>query len=279
VGASPQLLVLLGQVSDSDLCPLDRQDLQAQPLGSWLQVAPTPAHHQSEERGSGGLGKTSVSGFITTHCFQIQKEGTGKVRPTGGRVPMGQVGQHPSPQGPGALSRGLATSSPLDFPANNRRAPSPFWVIPMPSSGQVGGAEEAWRDSASSPYLGQWVESDQERAGASPLPAYRRRRRQRQDVLPHLACSLWGPQSESRDRLRPGCPMCSGKKPHPSKGRAGPQAPPQSLGTQPVAPDHCLLDSKGVGVRRGEPVHPLHPGSPQKPNATDRRQIYIINNN
>lgn len=139
--------------------------------------------------------------------------------------------------------------------------------------------------------MGGWrAEGDSERAEAPPLApprgendqggalAWRPPLPQTGDRLLGRSCSLGGDQClkgsqtpqdrghenhcNPRERVRTG--LCGTFR--------------QSSGAQPVAPAHCLLDSTGWGVEGG-PVHPPHRGSPQKPNAINRRQIYRINNN
>lgn len=63
----------------------------------------TPPAPQPEERGSRSVEKTSILGFITTHCFQIQKKGLGREQSVA--VPGGGLrqGGGPSPERLGAL--------------------------------------------------------------------------------------------------------------------------------------------------------------------------------
>jgi hypothetical protein len=164
-----------------------------------------------------------------------------------GRVLLWQVVQHPSPQEPGALSRGLATSPPLNFPASNKRAPSPFWIIPMPSSGQVWGAEEACRGLNQLSILGSVGRKWPGNSWGLTSGSTQEEEAAETESSSHLACSPWGHKSESRERLRPGCPLCSGKNPCPSTGSGGATGPTPEFGDPTVAADHWLLDSKGVG--------------------------------
>lgn len=51
---------------------------------------------------------------------------------------------------------------------------------------------------------------------------------------------------------------------------------PQGCGAQPVAPTTVSWTAQAWSAE-GEPVHPPHPGSPQKPNAIDRQEADLHN--
>lgn len=155
--------------------------------------------------------------------------------------------------GRGAQSRetgssGEPAASPLGLPAHNRRRWVPSGLTPSPGPWPAGGGRgrprEAWgpvppaTDSSRHDQRGAcgWCHSPSkgDRSFKSKSPPRPRTE----------ATRCWQPWSEGRTG---GCL--------------------QNFGAQPVAPDHCLLDSIGVGAWRRGPVHPPHPESPQKPNA------------
>lgn len=183
------------------------------------------------------MGKTSTLSFITTHCLQIQREGPGAEGAAAAGGALRGCGRAGSPvHRDWRLGGGPAPSPPLDFPANNRRGRVHCGAIPKPGSGRVRG-------------VGRGLERTQGPVGRKPpggaparLPQHWRRQWSTQDLLPHPGSSLWGDQclkSGSRDRLRQtGLPPPHSLEKGQGKGRRG---------AQPVAPDHCLLDSTGVG--------------------------------
>lgn len=158
--------------------------------------------------------------------------------------------------------RGPAISPPLDFPANNRRRLGPFWGDPHARAlGRVGGVGgtgetgEGWGPAP--PCLGQWVEVTREGLVPHAWSPAQEGAQPRQDPLP-VTAAHFGVTSASRARAptRPRTEATRDAAALEKGGRegrtGGHRTCLQSFGAQPVAPDHCLLDSTGLGCGGGD---------------------------
>ena len=181
-------------------------------------------------------------------------------------------------QSRGTRSRagGPATSPPLDFPANNRRGPGPFWGPHARALGrQEGGGP--WGPTPPNPGSG-W---DSPGRGSCWVPG----------ALSMGTGVGWGAETRTSPVTTHFSQCLKSKSPHVPRARSH-RAPaalekgggrgtgrgtcPQGCGAQPVAPTAVSWTAQVRGAERG-PVHRPHPGSPQKPNAIDRQEANLHN--
>lgn len=109
------------------------------------------------------------------------------------------------------------------------------------------------------PHLRQCVEVTGEGCVPGPSPPRTREGWPRQDLPTHCSCSLWGDQclkSKSPPTPRPKlqemlAALEKGQRAERGEERGLWDLPPE-FWAQPVAPDHCLLDSTGVGRGGGD---------------------------
>lgn len=214
--------------------------------------------HQPEERGNQRHGENIHLRIYYNTLFPNTKEGTG------GGAECGRAGGRAPRQGRAAQSR--ETRSHAGDPPPLRR-----WTFqqilggggvhceaaPNARAGEGGGVGgprdlgEGWGPAP--PHLGQCVEVARE--GLAPGPGSPRRG-VAETGPPPVAAAHFGVTRASRARAPPHTSrqksqemLAALRKGRGRKGR-GRGTCLQSSGAQPVAPDHCLLDSTGVGAQR-----------------------------
>lgn len=211
--------------------------------------------------------KTSISGFITTRCFQIQKKGTGQGAECG-RAGGGVLGQEQATRSRETGSHAGDLPPPLRWTFQQILGGSGDHPGATPNArAGVGVGRRAERLGEAGarplPHLRQCVEVTGEGLVPGPGPPGQERGWPGQDLPPHCSCSLWGDQSLKSKHPplhapRPKSPemLAALEKGQRAEGRErkgqGLWDLPPEFGAQPVAPDHCLLDSTGVGRGGGD---------------------------